>query len=98
MHDYIRAIIKFQQLQQDRKVRFSDVEENTKVLLLFIDLPDHKFQEICIIGDIFFFLEVVSRRNESLLIDLQKEINKIFISLERLHQELKKREDCFEEL
>lgn len=98
MHDYIWTVIKFQQLQQDRKVRLSNVEENTEVFLLFVDLPDHKFQEICIIRYILFFLEVVSRRDESLLIDLQKEINQVLIPLESLHQELKKREDCLEEL
>lgn len=98
MHDYIWTVIKFQQLQQDRKVRLSNVEENTKIFLLFVDLPDHKFQEICVISYILFFLEVVSRRDESLLIDLEKEINQVLIPLESLHQELKKREDCLEEL
>lgn len=98
MHDYIWTVIKFQQLQQDRKVRLSYVEENTEVFLLFVDLPDHKFQEISIIRYILFFLEVVGRRDKSLLIDFQKEINQVLIPLESLHQELKKREDCLEEL
>ena len=98
MHDHIGAIIKFQQLQQDRKVRLPYIEENAQVLFLFIDFPDHKFEEVGIIGNVFFLLEVISRRDESLLIDLQEKINQILISLERLHQKLEKREDCLEEL
>lgn len=79
-------------------MRLSDIEENAQVLLLFIDLPYHKFKEISIVGNILLLLEVIGRRNESFLVDFQKEINQVLISLECLHQKFKKWKDCLKEL
>ena len=53
-------------------MRLTAVEEYRKVPELFfllVDGSDHEFEEVGVVGDIFFVFEVILLRNEAFLIN-----------------------------
>ena len=56
-------------------MRFFGVEEDTEILGVLIDFPDHKFEKVGVIGNIFLFFECVLLRYKLFLIDLHQEID-----------------------
>ena len=70
LHDGIRAVMESEQLQKKRKVRFLAVEEDTGVLTISVDFPDHQFQKISIVSSVFFFTKIVFLLHKLLLVGL----------------------------
>lgn len=91
-HHCVLAVVDFEQLQEQREVRFAVIDEDCDKFVILVDFPDHELQEVGEVCLILLLPEEFALPDEALLADLQQEVDQLLFFFERLQQKLQQAE------
>ena len=89
MHDWVGAVVHLEKLQEQGEVRFSAIEKNSQVLLVFVYFSDHQLQKISVVSYVLFLPKRILLRNEFLLVDFYQKVYQLLLLLQPLEQKFK---------